>query len=340
MHIQKTNKIKMIYTGGTIGMKRSRNGLSPDPNSIECFLDQNQLKDRIELIVAQPLIDSSALSIQNWNQWIKLINQDLGGYQGVIILHGTDTLAYTSGVLGLLYSQQKIPIVITGAILPLFEEDSDGQENIILSIQAIEQINRGVFVVFNRKMLHAFDCLKISAVSKNAFISPNLCPVAKYDQDAWLFENEFNHLLLSKFPKIDYENFQFCDEIKILNLFLTPTLISCIPSIVDSSQNWNALIFQSFGHGNFKINNDIKEIIRLFLENDKPVINVSQVVMSRVDGTYALGSDIIDTGGISARSFTFEFCYSLIAVALSCHKINKIKFIQKIITDIDDALTN
>ncbi|MCV2502930.1 MAG: asparaginase domain-containing protein [Neisseriaceae bacterium] len=328
----------MIYTGGTIGMQKGVNGLFPNADSIQCFLNKQQLNERIDLITTQSLIDSSALKISDWNEYIQLINQELESYQGIIVLHGTDTLAYTAAMLSILYSTQKIPIVITGSMLPIFELDSDGKDNIISSIRAIEQLNKGVVVVFNQKMLPAFDCLKISTLDKNAFISPNTQLIANYSKkNTWQFNNKVENFSIH-FPKLDCNVFQFCDEIKILNMFLTPTLVEDV-SIIGKCQNWDALILQSFGNGNFGLNENIKKLILSFLEKDKPVINVSQVLISRVDDTYALGSEILNTGIISGKCFTFEFCYVLTAVALSCHERNKVQWIQQTLLEIDKTIS-
>ena len=120
--------LAVYYTGGTIGMQQTPAGLAPAANlaSLAAPIFQeysHQLK--CDWFICEPLIDSSAITLSNWETWINWIDSKAENYDGLLILHGTDTMAYSANIIALARPQLNIPIILTGAMLPLEAANSD-----------------------------------------------------------------------------------------------------------------------------------------------------------------------------------------------------------------------
>ena len=172
-------KVCMIYTGGTIGMKKTENGYYPEPHFLERSLKQiHELSyhevPEFDLIEYSPLLDSSNIQMEQWTKIAEDIFEHYDEYCGFVILHGTDTMAYTASALSFMLQGLSKPIVLTGSQIPLEEIRSDARDNIIssLMIAGEGQISE-VCVFFANKLFRGNRCVKISSDEKGAFSSPN-----------------------------------------------------------------------------------------------------------------------------------------------------------------------
>ena len=172
-------KVLIINTGGTIGMVKSVDGYKPDAKSfIDLLKNMSELKaegmplwDFIELDV---LLDSSNMTVAEWNKIGKLISDAYDSYDGFVVLHGTDTMAYTASALSFMLEHISKPVIITGSQIPLCEIRSDGRDNIITSlIIAASDIIHEVCIYFGGKLFRGNRAIKYSSEGLIAFISPN-----------------------------------------------------------------------------------------------------------------------------------------------------------------------
>ena len=130
-------KVLIVYTGGTIGMSQSENGYSPQ---LESFLENiNKIEElksdkmpKWDIHVMNPLLDSSNISVNEWNQIAKVVSDNYEKYDGFVILHGTDTMAYTASALSFMLENNNKPVVFTGSQIPLCEIRNDARDNLIL----------------------------------------------------------------------------------------------------------------------------------------------------------------------------------------------------------------
>lgn len=164
--------VLVILTGGTIVSTDSGNGLEPNSdNFIKKYTDQWECD--IDFIC--PLnIDSSQITPKDWVMIGRLIDDNHGKYSGILITHGTDTMAYTSTALSLMFKNLDIPVVLTGSQIPLNEVSSDAPSNLDLARKILLNSQlKGVFVAFAGKVMHGDSCSKVQSDDLEAFQSIN-----------------------------------------------------------------------------------------------------------------------------------------------------------------------
>src|SRR5687767_7898397 len=176
-------RVYIVYTGGTIGMERTRSGYRPRSGSL-----QAQMADMPELKHASmpsytiheydPLLDSSNMTPREWIEIARDIEANYDRYDGFVVLHGTDTMAYTASALPFLISGLRKPVIITGSQIPLCEIRNDGRENLITSLMLAASYDiPEVCLYFGGKLLRGCRSTKVSADGFAAFDSPNFPPL-------------------------------------------------------------------------------------------------------------------------------------------------------------------
>ena len=133
-------RVLIIYTGGTIGMTRTENGYAPRAGYFRAALDaipdlRAPEMPEWEFYELSPLLDSSNMTVREWNCIAELIAQKYDDYDGFVVLHGTDTMAYTASALSFMLDGLDKPVVLTGSQIPLCEIRSDGRDNLITARQ-------------------------------------------------------------------------------------------------------------------------------------------------------------------------------------------------------------
>ena len=195
-------RVLIIYTGGTIGMTRTENGYAPRAGYFRAALDaipdlRAPEMPEWEFYELSPLLDSSNMTVREWNCIAELIAQKYDDYDGFVVLHGTDTMAYTASALSFMLDGLDKPVVLTGSQIPLCEIRSDGRDNLITALLiAREGIVREVCLYFGGKLLRGNRATKYSADGLIAFVSPNYPSLAeagisiKYNEAALLPRQE------------------------------------------------------------------------------------------------------------------------------------------------------
>ena len=189
-------------TRGTIGMTRTENGYAPRAGYFRAALDaipdlRAPEMPEWEFYELSPLLDSSNMTVREWNCIAELIAQKYDDYDGFVVLHGTDTMAYTASALSFMLDGLDKPVVLTGSQIPLCEIRSDGRDNLITALLiAGEGIVREVCLYFGGKLLRGNRATKYSADGLIAFVSPNYPSLAeagisiKYNEAALLPRQE------------------------------------------------------------------------------------------------------------------------------------------------------
>ncbi len=308
---QKT--VSIIYTGGTFGMRPSAKGYAPAPD-LAGLIDQRlpelgaATMPAYEVTEYDELLDSSNATPRHWYELAKTIREGNGRYDGFVVIHGTDTLAYTSSALSFLLGDIDKPVMVTGSQIPLCETRNDAQGNLVIAMQAIAVGEFAeVGVCFGRHILRGNRTTKVNATELDAFESPNFPPLAEIGTEIRFANNaELPAVenVLSGGPS-EYRD----GNIAVLRVFpgMSEKLID---AIVDSGAR--GLILRCYGVGT-AATADPNFLAALTRANDSGVITVavSQCAEGRVSlARYAAGSALADAGVISGYDMTTEAAFA------------------------------
>ncbi len=296
-------KILIIYTGGTIGMDYTENGLAPVAGLLKSQIDTLEPMSgvTIELLEYEQLIDSSDIRLEHWQRIIQDISDNYEIYDGFVIIHGTDTMAYTASVLSFALRGLDKPVVLTGSQLPLVHRRSDGWSNLIDALFAANRSDLNeVAIAFNNKLLRGCRAQKVSTYRFFGFDSVDEEPLAEFGiqinwfNKRWLKANRFSFAPVM--PK----------ESKILDLSMRPGFTT--EFIIDTLNNadLDAVVLQTYGSGNIPIHNtQLVNALKSAVERGIIIVNITQVIEGRVSNDYA-SSCLHDLGIISGCDMTIE----------------------------------
>lgn len=306
------SSILIIYTGGTIGMVHdpSSGVLVPfNFNHIEEQVPELHRFDcRINTISFDPLIDSSDINPESWQKLAGLIEDNYNSYDGFVILHGTDTMAYSASALSFMLENLEKPVIFTGSQLPIGMIRTDGKENLISAIEiAGSHSNRKspvpeVCIFFENYLRRGNRTTKYSSEHFNAFDSPNYPPLA----EAGINIRFNNNLILTPTIRKNLRVSKNLDSnISILKIF--PGLEKGTIQKFFSTPLTRAVIIESFGTGNGPSSDWYINTLNDYISDGGIVLNITQCYSERVDmGIYEAGRKFLDTGVISGYDITIE----------------------------------
>jgi L-asparaginase len=192
-----TKRIFIAYTGGTIGMRRTENGYAPARGYLQ---EQMQAMPELwspempEFVVEEfdPLLDSSNMTPDNWISVAEAIHRNYEQYDGFVVLHGTDTMAYTASALPFFLSGLRKPVIITGSQIAMCEVRNDARQNLIsaLILAAYSDIPE-VCLCFGASLLRGCRSVKVHSDGLDAFTSPNYPPLAEIGIEITLYPERF-----------------------------------------------------------------------------------------------------------------------------------------------------
>lgn len=306
----------VIYSGGTIGMKSDKGRLTVDKKSVTDILNVYAKKINLELYVCDPLIDSSAITLQNWHELIELIRKNEHKYDGILLIHGTDTLAYTASILSFFLQNLNKPIVLTGAQYPLTAKKSDGFANLKHAFYVLTQTPiKETVVVFGDKVFRGSSVTKVDTVSTDAFDAPYEKMLGLFKDDEFalnkkLFKTPLN-LGVSNTEKILNTN------LNVMTYILTPGMSSDLIAKSLMRDSPDSAILLSYGNGNVPDNPKFLDAVSLFTQQGKLLINKSQVLKGIADDKYAQSRALYEAGALPAGAMTLEMTMAKLLYILS-----------------------
>lgn len=300
------NSIYVAYTGGTIGMQRSDQGFIPVSGHLQQQLANMPEFHRAEMPdftihEYQPLIDSSDMTPLDWQSIADDIRKNYDQYDGFVILHGTDTMAFTASALSFMLENLAKPVIVTGSQIPLEQLRSDGQQNLLnaLFVAANYPINE-VALFFNNTLYRGNRTTKAHADGFNAFASPNLAP---------LLEAGIHIRRLNTPPAPTGDGELIVHPITPQPIGVV-TIYPGISSDVVSNfllQPVKALILRSYGVGNAPQNPAFLKELKEASARGIVVVNLTQCMSGKVNmGGYATGNALALAGVISGYDLTVE----------------------------------
>ncbi|WP_191602162.1 asparaginase domain-containing protein [Marinomonas algicola] len=301
--------IYVAYTGGTIGMVDSEQGLVPDPDfaqAVEIMLQDDYPNDNMTVYCYEHLIDSSNARPEDWQIIAQDIQSNWHKYDAFMVLHGTDTMAYSAAALFYCFQAPTKPIVVTGSQIPLFKTRSDARNNMLGAIEALKNGPNGVFLFFAGRLIEGNRAHKAHTTELAAFASPN-APLRGWLGIDWQWSQDVN---ASDKQKTD---------ISIPNMTSgAVTILPVFPGV--SADHWKGLlnstnlkgaVLLSYGAGNAPDKDQaLLGLLKTATDNDVVIVNVSQCGSGRVvAGAYAAGSALVKAGVISGKDMTYEAAF-------------------------------
>lgn len=303
----KDKKICLLHTGGTIGMTRSVQGYIPKEGYLSGMLEgiSDLHVDGMpgyDLCELSPLLDSSNMAVSEWNRIGEKIAELYNDYDGFVVLHGTDTMAYTASSLSFMLENLGKPVILTGSQIPLCEVRSDGRDNLITSvIIAASGKVREVCLYFGGKLLRGNRATKMSADGLIAFDSPNLTPLA----DAGI-NIRYLPTPPPPAPSGEFRFSPFCEvPIGVLKIF--PGInFSLFDAVM--TEKLKGVVLETFGAGNIPgEGNALLPIIRSAFAAGAVIAVCSQCPQGTVAlGAYAASAELAAAGAVSGYDMTTE----------------------------------
>ena len=305
--------ILIIYTGGTIGMIENPETHTLQPFDFTHLIDNvpkiKMLDYKIENIQFNPPIDSSDMNPRYWMDIARAIEQNYDHFDGFVVLHGTDTMAYTASALSFMFENLHKPVIITGSQLPIGEVRTDGEENLITALQiaAATDINdapmvQEVAILFENYLWRGNRSTKMSADNFNAFKSNNYPPLAKIGLGIHFSEDALMRAVIKRPLKVRYEL-----DTNVMFLDLNPGISEEILRHQLGTPGIKGIVLKTFGAGNAPTAQWFTDAIREAVDRGIGIVNITQCVNGGVHTKrYVSGDRLAATGVISGHDMTSE----------------------------------
>ena len=294
--------ILLLTTGGTIASEPTDNGLAPSIQSDSILSLIGGIVSNYNITTKDIFqLDSSNIQPEEWKIIANSIFDNCKDYDGIVVTHGTDTMAYTSSILSFMLKNVPIPVVITGSQLPLLNPLTDGIENLRCAFAMAASGAKGVFLAFNRKVILGSRAVKVRTTGFDAFESVNAPYVAIIDSAGLHINKDVIKQVNGVFKLED----NICKDIFLIKL--TPGLN---PEIFDMllNMNYKGIIIEAFGVGGLHfIRRDLISKLEKIVQKGISVVVCSQCLYESSDfSIYETGKLVLQKGVIQGYDMTTE----------------------------------
>ena len=325
------SSILLIYTGGTIGMKEDPAIQALRPFDFSQILAEvpelRKFAYKIDSFTFDPIIDSSDVDPQNWIKLASIIESRYDDYDGFVILHGTDTMAYSASALSFMIEGLTKPVIFTGSQLPIGVPRTDGKENLISSVEiAAAKDDDGhamvpeVCICFDSVLMRGNRTTKINSDNFRAFRSENLAPLAEAG-----ISIRYNSQIIQK-PE-DWNRrpvFHTNLDTRVSILKIHPGITPQVAKGILCGQESRAVIIETYGAGNAPSRGWFLDIVRQAADMGKILVNVTQCIAGSVNmDIYATGKCLKELGVINGYDSTTESALGKLFFLMGQHESNE-----------------
>jgi L-asparaginase len=303
-------RVCLINTGGTIGMRLSPQGLVPEPGYLAKLMAKMQelaespMPD-YEIIEYDPVIDSADMRVEQWRQIAQDIALRYNQFDGFVVLHGTDTLAYTASALPFMLANLAKPVILTGSQLPLGQVRNDARENLKTAMMfAADYPVPEVAVFFGERLLRGCRSTKTSASRLDAFDSPNYPPLAFAETSIELFPERIRQPAGDPSQPLEVQPLW---PVELATFRLFPGMsVDVLRNLLQ--RPLRALILESYGVGNGPTSDpEFLAALRSATDAGTVIVTCTQCRHGAVSqAAYAAGRALADCGVLSGADMTIE----------------------------------
>lgn len=323
--------ILLIYTGGTVGMIRDEVTGILKPfnlgNLVQYIPELGRFGFTIDTHSFSPPVDSSNMRPERWVELAQVIGEKYQDYDGFVVLHGSDTMAYTASALSFMLENLAKPVIFTGSQLPASILRTDARENLLTSIEIAAAKKDGkpvvpeVCIYFEYELFRGNRTFKYNAENFDAFRSVNYPPLAEAGVDIKYNENAI--LAPTESPLKVYNGL----DTNVASVKLFPGMQTKLIKSILETPDLKALVIETFGSGNAPTDVEFLEILAKAVKKGIIIYNVTQCKEGSVDQTrYETGADLEKAGVISGKDITFEAAITKLMFLLASEAdINTIK---------------
>lgn len=326
------SKILLIYTGGTIGMMQSHSTGALKPFDFKHLKNEvpelQRLPVTLDSISFKHPIDSSNMHPNVWIELVEIIEKNYAKFDGFVILHGSDTMAYTASALSFMLEDLAKPVILTGSQLPIGIIRTDGKENLVTAIEiAAAQKNKKplvpeVAIYFEYELYRGNRTLKYNSAHFDAFKSPNYPVLAEAGVN---IEYKTNYIRKASTKKLKVHK-KLDNDILVLPLF--PGISKKITSSILQTKELKAVVLQTFGAGNAPTDKWFVDELSAAIKRGVIIYNVTQCLEgSVIQGKYETSAQLKQIGVISGEDITMEAAVTklmfLLAQKLPVQKLKK-----------------
>jgi L-asparaginase len=304
--------ILLIYTGGTIGMMADQQHAGVLKNVDFARIEREipglrNLGCRLEVRTFDPVIDSSNITPENWAELALMIRDAYDSYDGFVILHGTDTMAYTASALSFMLENLAKPVILTGSQIPIGVLRTDGKENLITAVE-IAAARRDtvplvpeVCVYFESALLRGNRTTKYSVEQLHAFESPNCPPLASAGIDI-----TYNHSVIRPPARKQLEIHTGLNR-HIALITLHPGMDTSVLTAVLAAEKLKGVVLRTYGAGNAPMDETFRQLIAEAVSRGIIFLNITQCSRGSVNmRLYETGTFLDSLGVVSGHDMTTE----------------------------------
>jgi L-asparaginase len=307
---QRKPRIYVAYTGGTLGMRKTEHGYEPVPGHLQrLLLEQPRFRDpevpEFDIVEFDPLLDSSNMNPGHWLQIAEQVRANYADYDGFLVLHGTDTMAFSASALSFMLEDLAKPVLLTGSQIPFEETRNDAQSNVLTSLLLLGRYHarlHEVMIFFGDRLLRGNRATKVSVHGFSGFDSPNFPPLG---HAGIRLDIDWKLVLEPRAP----------DELSVVGIGnatvgafrifpgLKPRVLEAV--LADPVQG---LVLECFGAGNAPtVDADFMRVLREATERGVVIVDVPQPLRGSADlSLYATGRALLDVGVVSGYDMTTE----------------------------------